>query len=66
MVVKIIELVGTSTEGWEDATNDAVAEASKSVRGITRVIVNGLDVKVENDKIVEYRADVRISFRIER
>jgi hypothetical protein len=65
-VVKLIELVGTSPNSWEEATSNAVKEAAKTVRGITRVLVNGLDAKVEDGKIVEYRADVRLSFRVER
>jgi hypothetical protein len=66
MVLKIIELEGSSPKSWEDAVSNAVAEASKSVRGIQRVIVDCLDCKVENSKIAEYRAVVRVSFKVER
>ena len=65
-VVKIIELVGSSPKGWEAAVESAVKEASKTIRGITRVGVKELDVKLEGSKIAEYRARVEISFRIER
>lgn len=65
-VVKIIELVGSSSKSWEDATQSAVKEASRSIRGITRVGVKELDVKVDGGKVTEYRTRLEISFRIER
>ncbi len=65
-VVKIIELVGSSSKSWEEAVQNAVKEASRSIRGITRVGVKDLDVKVDGAKVTEYRARVEISFRIER
>ena len=65
-VVKIIELVGSSPKSWEEAVQSAVKEASRSIRGITRVGVKEMDVKVDGAKVTEYRARVEISFRIER
>ncbi|MHC1581858.1 MAG: dodecin family protein, partial [Candidatus Syntropharchaeia archaeon] len=57
MVYKLIDIVGTSPNSWEEAIQNAIEEASKTVRGIGRVIVKGIDVKVENDKIKEYRVE---------
>ncbi len=65
-VVKIIELVGESPKGWEEAVQSAVKEAGKTIRGITRVGVKEMDVKLDGSKIAAYRARVEISFRIER
>ena len=65
-VVKIIELVGESPKGWEEAVSGAVQVASKTVRGITRVGVKEMDVKIENGKVAAYRARVEISFRLDR
>ena len=65
-VVKILDLVGESPTSWEEAVRNAVAEAGKTVRGITRVGVKELDVRVKGDEIVAYRARVELSFRIER
>ncbi len=65
-VVKIVELVGSSPKSWEDAVQQAVKEASRSIRGITRVGVKEMDVKVDGPKVTEFRARVEISFRIER
>jgi hypothetical protein len=66
MVYKIIDIVGTSTEHFSDAARNAVEEAAKTVRGIRRAEVKKFDVKVENDKIVLYRAEVQIAFEVER
>lgn len=65
-VIKIIELVGSSPKSWEEAVQNAVKEAAHSIRGITRVGVKEMDVKVDGAKVTEYRARVEISFRIER
>ncbi|MHC1585518.1 MAG: dodecin family protein [Candidatus Syntropharchaeia archaeon] len=66
MVYKLIDIVGTSPNSWEEAIQNAIEEASKTVRGIGRVIVKGMDVKVEDDKIKEYRVECNISFKVER
>ena len=62
MVVKIIELMGKSTESWEDATSDAVNKAGESIHNIHAVDVLGFKAKVVNGKITEYRANVKIAF----
>ena len=66
MVVKIIELIGTSPEGWQEATQNAIDEAAKSIKNIKSVHVKRCTAKVENNKIVEYRADVKIAFSVKR
>jgi flavin-binding protein dodecin len=65
-VVKIIELIGSSPDGWEDAAKNAVKEAAKTVKNIKGVHVKRCTAKVEDSKIVEYRADVKIAFVVER
>jgi flavin-binding protein dodecin len=64
-VAKIIELVGTSDKSWQDAVENAVRRASKTVRNIRGVDVLGWTGKVEAGKIVQYRADVKVSFVVE-
>ena len=64
-VVKVIELVGYSSEGLQDAVEHAVKEAAKTVRNLRGVDVLGWTGKIEGDKIIEYRADVKISFLVE-
>lgn len=64
-VVKVIELVGGSTKSWEDAAKNALAEAAKTVRNIKGIYVKRCNAKVEGNKIVEYRAVVKIAFVVE-
>jgi len=64
-VYKIIELVGASEKGWEDAVQVAITQASKSLRDLRIAEVVQLDVKIDNNKIVMYRARVRLSFKYE-
>ena len=65
-VVKIIELIGSSPKSWEDATKNALAEAAKTINNIKAVYVKRCTAKVENNKIVEYRAVVKVAFIVER
>ena len=64
-VYKIITLVGTSTESWEKAAAAAVEQAAKTLRDLRIAEVEELDMRLENNKIVDYRAKVRISFKYE-
>jgi len=63
---KIIDIVGTSKKSFSDAAKNAVIEAAKTVRKIRRAEVTKFDVKIENDKAALYRAEMKISFEIER
>jgi len=65
-VVKIIELIGSSPIGWNEAAQNAVTEAAKTVKNIKGVHVKRCTAKVKNNKIVEYKADVKIAFILER
>jgi hypothetical protein len=65
-VVKIIELVGESSKGWDDAIRNVVAEAQKSLRGITRIGVREFDVRMNKDKVDVFRVRAEVSFRLER
>jgi flavin-binding protein dodecin len=64
-VYKIITLVGTSTESWEKAAASAVEVASKSLRDLRIAEVEELDMQLENGKITNYRAKVKVSFKYE-
>jgi flavin-binding protein dodecin len=61
-VVKVIELIGTSSESWEDAAKNAVAEASRTIRHITGVRVVGQTATVEGNAITEFRTNVKLAF----
>lgn len=65
-VVKIVELIGSSSDGWTEATENALKEAAKTIRNIKSLHVKRCTAKVENNKIVEYRAVVKIAFIVER
>ncbi len=65
-VVKIIELIGTSPDGWNEAFQNAVTEAAKTVKNIKGVHVKRCTAKVKDNKIVEYNANVKIAFIVER
>jgi len=65
-VVKVIELIGSSPISWEDATKIALAEAALTVKNIKSLYLKSCKAKVENNKIVEYRAVVKIAFVVQR
>lgn len=65
-VYKVIELVGTSTDGWEKAAAAAIERASKTLRDLRIAEVSELDVQIEEGAIVAYRAKVKLSFKYER
>jgi len=64
-VYKIIELVGTSTDSWEKAASAAVSKASKSLRDLRVAEVSELDMVLENGKVKQFRAKVKVSFKYE-
>jgi dodecin len=64
-VYKVIELVGTSGESWERAAAAAVELASKSLRDLRVAEVVQLDMHLQDGKVLEYRAKVKISFKYE-
>jgi len=64
-VVKVIEVLAQSPEGWEAAVKDAVSETAKSVRNITSVYAKDFQAVVENEKVVMYRVNCKISFLVE-
>ncbi len=64
-VYKVIELVGTSDVSWEDAAKRAVERANKSLRDLRVAEVTKLDMKIEDGKVVAYRAKVSLSFKYE-
>ena len=65
-VAKVIEIVGSSSKSWEEAVKEAVSQAAKTIRNIRGVEVVGMTGIVEEGKIVEYRATVKIAFGVER
>jgi dodecin len=65
-VVNVIELLGESEQSWEDATRQVVAEATRTLRGVTSVYIKEFQATVENDKVKNFRVDAKVSFLVER
>ncbi|HLT57624.1 MAG TPA: dodecin family protein [Limnochordales bacterium] len=64
-VASVIELIGESTESWEDAVNHAVEAAAKTVQHITGVEVLNLTAVVEDGRVTKYKADVHVAFGVD-
>ncbi|MBN1461493.1 MAG: dodecin domain-containing protein [Armatimonadetes bacterium] len=62
-VYKVIELIGTSEQSWEDAAKNAVEQAAKTLKELRVAEVSELDMKLENGRVVCYRAKVKVSFK---
>ena len=65
-VYKIVEIIGTSEKSWEDAARVALETASKSIEEIRMAEVNKLDIKVEKDAKLTFRAKLDISFKYKK
>lgn len=64
-VAKVIEVIAESSKSWEDAVQQGIVEASKSVRGIRNVYVEGMQAIVENGKIAKYRVNCKLTFVVD-
>jgi flavin-binding protein dodecin len=62
-VYKMIEIVGTSSESWEKAAEEAMNMASKSLRDLRIAEVDKLDIQMEDGKIKAYRTKLKVSFK---
>jgi len=64
-MVKVIEVIASSDKGFTEATQKAVQEASKSVKNIRSIYIKHMNANVENNQIVSYAVNAKISFEIE-
>jgi flavin-binding protein dodecin len=64
-VYRVIDVVGVSTESWEDAAKKAVETASKSLRDLRIAEVTKMDLTVDNGKVKAFRTRVALSFKYE-
>ena len=64
-VYRVIDVVGSSDTSWEDAARNAVKTAGKSLRDMRIAEVTKLDVKIEDGKVLAYRARLQLSFKYE-
>lgn len=63
-VLKVIELLGNSNISFEDAVQNVVNEASKTVKNIKSVYIKDMQVTVNGNKISQYRVDTKVTFGI--
>jgi flavin-binding protein dodecin len=64
-IVKVLEVIAQSEKSFDDAAQQAVREAAKSVRSIKSIWIENLSGVVKGDRIVEYRVNAKLSFQIE-
>ncbi len=64
-MVKVIEVIATSEKGFTEATQNALKEASKSVKNIKSIYIKEMNANVENNEIVSYAVNAKISFQLE-
>jgi dodecin len=65
-IVKVIEVIASSEKGFTEATQNAVREASATVKNIKSIYVKHLQAKVENNEIVSYGINAKISFEVDK
>lgn len=63
-ILKVIEVLAESNKSWEDATSNAIKQASKTVQNIKSIYIENFEASVDNNKIVKYRINAKISFLI--
>ena len=64
-VVKVIELSGQSSQSYEDAVRQAMERAARTLRNIRSVWVKEFEAVVENDRVTQFQANVKISFLLD-
>lgn len=65
-IVKVIEVIASSEKSFDDATKNALTEASKSVDNIQSIYVKEMNAEVENNKIVSYGVNAKVSFVVNK
>ena len=65
-IVKVIEVIAASDKGFTEATQNALAEASKTVNNIKSIYIKEMNANVENGKIVSYAVNAKISFEVQK
>ncbi|MCK4247611.1 MAG: dodecin domain-containing protein [Methanomicrobia archaeon] len=65
-VVKILELVGSSEKSWEDAAQSALKEAGETVKNIVGIDILGYKGEVKDNKIVKFKAHIKVAFTVKR
>lgn len=64
-ILKVVEVLAESQEGWEDAARQAVAEASQTLRNIRSIYIENMQATVADGQIQSYRINAKITFALE-
>ena len=64
-VLKVIEVLAESDKSWEDAAAQAITRASKSLHGIKSIYIKNFEASVEDGKIVKYRINANLTFKLD-
>ena len=65
-IVKVIEVIASSDKGFTEATQNAIKEASKTVKNIKSIYIKEMNANVQNQNIVSYAVNAKISFELEK
>ena len=65
-LVKVIEVLAESPNSWEEAAQNAVQQASQTPRGISSIYIKEFEAKVENNQIISYRINEKVTFKLEK
>ena len=64
-LLKVIEVLAESEKSWEDAAGEAVKRAAKTLKNIRSIYIENFEAKVENNRVVRYRINAKVSFVLE-
>lgn len=64
-VLKVIEVLAESDQGWEDAAQKAVDKAKESLHGIRSIYIENFEAKVEDGRITSYRINAKVTFQLD-
>jgi flavin-binding protein dodecin len=65
-MIKVIEVIASSDNGFDEAAENAIIEASKTLKNIKSIYIKEMNANVENQQIVSYAVNAKISFEIEK
>jgi flavin-binding protein dodecin len=65
-VAKVIEIVASSKKSWDDAVEQGIKRATKTLKGVTGVELISQKIKMDNGKILEYRVHMHVTFILEK
>ncbi len=63
-ILKVIEVLSESDKSWEDAANNAIKQASKTVKNVKSIYIKNFEATIEKNKIKKYRVNAKISFSL--